>query len=517
MQKITVTQQTFYAIWTLFLIPFSVGSPNVWLSAADVAAKNTRPLNVVVILADDLGWSDTTLYGHTSFHRTPNLQRLADRGMTFTHAYSASPLCSPTRSSILTGLNPARTGITTPNCHDKEVILNASVTPNAPPGNKSLQCKSVTRLNTTYPGMGTILRDAGYVTGHFGKWHLGLEPYSPLEHGFSVDLPHTAGPGPAGNFVAPWKFPNFKENMPNEHIEDRMAKEAAAFMEAYRDQPFFLNYWMFSVHAPFNAKEEYIKEAAGRIDANDAQRSPTYAAMIHSFDDAIGTLIDTLDRLKLTERTLIIFTSDNGGNMYNTVDATTPTSNRPLRGGKATVFEGGIRVPWVVSCPSVTAPKSTSNALVQSTDILSTVLDVLQIKPPTGMTSDGISIVPALKGQALERDAIFTYFPHAPGVPDWLPPSVSIHAGDWKLIRLFHNGDNGAHQYLLYNLANDLGEKQNLAAQEPDRVRALDARIEQFLKDTKAVVPTANPKFDATKYRPELVGVPTEKKPADKK
>jgi arylsulfatase A-like enzyme len=359
--------------------------------------------------------------------------------------------------------------------------------------------------------MGTILRDAGYVTGHFGKWHLGLEPYSPLEHGFSVDLPHWPGPGPAGSFVAPWKYPAFKEKSPKEHIEDRMADEAVAFLEDHRDQPFFLNYWMFSVHAPFDAKSDYISEASGRINPTDAQRSPTYAGMIRSFDDAIGKLIDTLDRLKLTENTLIIFTSDNGGNMYNTIDNTTPTSNRPLRGGKATMFEGGIRVPWVVSCPSVIPAKSTNNALVQSTDLLSTVLDVLHIKPPTNLTSDGISIMPALKGQALARDAIFTFFPHAPGVPDWLPPSVCIHSGDWKLIRLFHNGDNGAHQYLLYNLANDLGEKQNLAAQEPDRVRDLDAKIEQFLKDTNAVVPTANPKFDPTKYRPELVGVQTVK------
>jgi arylsulfatase A-like enzyme len=473
--------------------------------------------NVIVILADDLGWSDTTLYGHTAYYQTPNVERLAKRGMTFTRAYSASPLCSPTRSALLTGQSPARTGITVPNCHVPQVVLQATTGKKAPVDQKAIQPDPVTRLKTEYRTLAETLKDAGYATAHFGKWHLGPEPYSPLQQGFDFDLPHHPGPGPAGSFVAPWKFTNFKEKSPGEHIEDRMAAEAVAWMEQTKDKPFYMNYWMFSVHAPFDAKKANIETHRGRIDAKDAQRSPTYAAMIQSMDDAIGTLLDGLDRLKLADNTIIIFTADNGGNMYNEVDGTTPTSNRPLRGGKATMFEGGTRVPGVVVWPGIAAPGSRSDALVQSEDFYPTLMAGVGIQSlgdsersakastPT-QRFDGASILPALKGDALSGKAVFQYFPHNPGVPDWLPPAVSVHRDDWKLIRIFHGGEKGAHRHLLFNLRDDLGEKNNLAAQKPDLVAELDAMIETFLTDTKAVVPVPNPAFDPAKYRPELEG-----------
>ena len=163
------------------------------------------------------------------------------------------------------------------------------------------------------------MKDAGYATGHFGKWHLGPEPYSPLQQGFDVDVPHWPGPGPAGSYVAPWKFKDFDADPgePQQHIEDRMAKEAVAFMEKHKDRPFFLNYWMFSVHAPFDAKKALIEKYRGRVNPADPQRCPTYAAMVESMDDAVGTLLDTLDRLGIADRTMIVFFSDNGGNMYN--------------------------------------------------------------------------------------------------------------------------------------------------------------------------------------------------------
>lgn len=481
------------------------------LSSATAAAD--KP-NVLFILADDLGWADTTLYGHTKFYRTPNLERLAKRGMTFTRAYSASPLCSPTRSSILTGLSPARTGITAPNCHLPQVVLQATPGTKAAPGNKSVGPNPVTRLNTTYYTLAEALKDAGYATGHFGKWHLGPEPYSPLQQGFDVDVPHWPGPGPAGSYVAPWKFKDFDADPgePNQHIEDRMAKEAVAFMEKHKNEPFFLNYWMFSVHAPFDAKRAIIEKYRVFVDPSDPQRSPTYAAMVESMDDAVGALLDNLDRLGLTKRTIIVFFSDNGGNMYNEVDGTTPTSNAPLRGGKATVFEGGIRVPCIVSWPGYVVPGTCSDAIVQSSDFYPTLLDLLALKPQPGQKFDGISIAPALKGQPLERDAIFTYFPHNPAVPDWLPPAVVVHQGDWKLIRLFYQGENGAHRWQLFNLRDDLGEKNDLAAKEPARVKQMDALIERFLTDTKAIEPVPNPDFDPAKYHPEDEGQQKPKK-----
>ncbi|MDB4310877.1 sulfatase, partial [bacterium] len=327
---------------------------------------------------------DTTLYGHTKLYQTPNIERLAKRGMTFTRAYSASPLCSPTRSSILTGLHPARTGLTTPNCHTGQPILSASEGKTGNPAKKAVQPNPVNRLDTKFYTLGESFRDAGYATGHFGKWHLGAAPHSPLEHGFEIDIPHWHGPGPAGNFVAPWRYPDFDPNTPNEHIEDRMAEEAVAFMEKNQDKPFLLNYWMFSVHAPFDAKPKVIDKYRALIDPKDPQRSPTYAAMVEAMDDAVGTLIDALDRLKIADNTIIVFFSDNGGNMYNEIDGTSPTSNFPLRGGKAAMFEGGVRVPMIVAWPGNIAADTRNDALVQSTDFFPTFLDLLPLKKRRG-------------------------------------------------------------------------------------------------------------------------------------
>ncbi|MCM2370987.1 sulfatase [Aporhodopirellula aestuarii] len=481
----------------------------------DANAAETKP-NVVFILADDLGFSDTTLYGTTKFYRTPNMERLAARGMTFSRAYASSPLCSPTRSSILTGLSPARTDITAPVCHLPVARMKATQGDAAPPNKKAILPNSATRLDTKHYTLAEMFRDNGYATAHFGKWHLGPEPYSPLEHGFDVDIPHWPGPGPAGSYVAPWKYPDFDPQTPQEHIEDRMAEEAVAYMEAHRDEPFFLNYWMFSVHAPFDAKQKLIDKYKKRVDPNDPQRSPTYAAMIESMDDAVGTLIDALDRLGIADNTIVIFASDNGGNMYNAVDDSTATSNAPLRGGKATMYEGGVRGPGVVVYPGVVEPGSRSDEVIQSADFYPTLLELLKIEKQPEQLFDGISIVPALKGGKLQREGIYTYFPHSPGVPDWLPPAVSVHRGDWKLIRLFYNGENGKHRYKLYDLKHGLGETTDLAAQYPDIVMELDAMIEDFLVDTGAVLPRPNPNFDPSRYDPTLEGKATLKGGANK-
>lgn len=496
------------------------------------SAEAVRAPNIIFILADDLGWSDTTLYGTTKFYQTPNLKRLAKRGVTLTRAYSASPLCSPTRSAILTGLSPARTGITTPNCHLPQVVLEATIGKAAPPAQKSIQPTPASRLKLEYRTLAESLKDAGYATGHFGKWHLGAEPYSPLQQGFDVDVPHHPGPGPAGSYVAPWKFKDFDHDpdVPHQHIEDRMAKEAAAFIQQHHNRPFFLNYWMFSVHAPFDAKSALIEKHRARVNPHDAQRCPTYAAMVESMDDAVGTLLNALDQHKLTDNTIIIFTADNGGNMYSDVQGEVPTSNAPLRGGKATLFEGGTRVPCVIVMPGVTQPGNWSDAIVQSEDYYPTLLEAIGIKPQPGQQFDGISLLPALKQSkasplsitpdpalnAAEQDqrAVFQYFPHSPSVPDWLPPAVSVHRGDWKLIRIFHGGDQGQHRYLLFNLREDLGEKHNLALKHPMLVAELDAMIESFLTETKAVVPVPNPAFNPADYRPELEGQATVKRKA---
>ncbi|MEL6896352.1 MAG: sulfatase-like hydrolase/transferase, partial [Planctomycetota bacterium] len=189
--------------------PPSTVKPSATIPSLDtqtIRVPSPDATNVVMILADDLGWADTTLYGHTRLYRTPNLQRLANRGMLFTRAYSNSPLCSPTRASLLTGQTPARHGSTAPQHHLPVKRMKASIKPNAPAGNKAVETESVTRLDTTIPTLGKLIRQAGYRNAHFGKWHLGPEPFSPLQHGFQSDMPHHPGPGPAGSYVAPWKF-----------------------------------------------------------------------------------------------------------------------------------------------------------------------------------------------------------------------------------------------------------------------------------------------------------------------
>lgn len=498
-------------IGVLALVPVAVSAQ------AQAQRPTADKMNVIFILADDLGWSDVTLYGNTKLYQTPNLERLAARGMTFSRAYSASPLSSPTRASILTGQTTARTGITAPVCHTPQVHMRATVMPKAPVGNKSIECASATRLDTKLPTLGKLIKENGYATAHFGKWHLGPEPYSPLQHGFDVDVPHWPGPGPAGSYVAPWKFPKFMPVTPNEHLEERMSSEAVSWLKSRNpDQPFYMNYWQFSVHAPFDARRDLIKQYRNRIDLNEAQRSAVYAAMVHSMDDAVGALLDEVDRQGIADRTIIVFLSDNGGNMYDGVSetaadgsryVTAPTSNAPLRGGKATMFEGGIRVPCVVVWPGVTKPGTRSEAMVQSTDFYPTLLNALNIPIPKNHKVDGSNIKPALVGAKYERKPMFTYFPHSPGVPDWLPAAIAVHVGDWKLIRLFYQGDNGAHGYMLYNIKNDISESNNLAAKNPAKVKELDKLIEAHLKEAKTVIPVPNPAFDITKYDPSQIGV----------
>lgn len=477
------------------------------LMAASFAEK--QPPNLVFILADDLGWADTTLYGKTDLYQTPNLERLRERGMLFTQAYAASPLCSPTRSAILSGLSPARTGITYPMAHSPQVVMKSTVPAQAAPGQKTIMPRPVTRLDTSYPTIVKALKSAGYAAGHFGKWHLGSEPFSPLEHGFDVDLPHYAGYGPAGNFVAPWEYESFDPDpeIPNEHIEDRMAKEAVAWMEAHKEGPFFLNYWQFSVHSPFDAKADLIEKYRALIDPYSSQRSPTYAAMVESMDDAIGTLMDAIDRLGIADNTIIIFTSDNGGNMYGRADNTLPTSNAPLRGGKATIFEGGTRIPCIVAWPGLTQAGSTSDALIQSEDFFPTLLANLGIAPVEGQIFDGIDITPALKGEQLERNVLFQYFPHILSAPDWLPPSMAMREGDWKMIRIFHGDKDQQHRHLLYHLKTDLGEVEDLSKENPEIVAKMSAQMDKFLAETGAVLPLPNPAFDPKQFRPEQIGV----------
>jgi arylsulfatase A-like enzyme len=508
------------------------------IMAATAAAE--PPKNIVLILADDLGWADTTLYGKTSLYETPNIERLATRGMTFSSAY-ASPICSPTRASIMTGQNPARHGMTAPAAHLGAERFEAVASENGPPHQKCTNVRSSTRLNPGLPFLSKVLKGAGYSTAHFGKWHLGREPHSPLERGFDVDLPHWWGPGPKSSYLAPWGYenPGFEEGEPGDHIEDRMAKEAVSWLKNRdRSEPFFMNYWQFSVHAPFGAKPELIDhyrqklgdsvDGLSRPDVREKllnphepgiglpQQSPTYAAMVHSLDDAVGSLLDALDEEGIADETVIVFYSDNGGNIHCGLEETassgekyiTPiTSNHPLRGGKGGIHEGGVRVPAVVVWPGVTRPGSRSDVRIQAIDLYPTILRMLNVERPSGHVIDGVDFAQALHGEDMDRGPMFTHVPGHGGTPHWLPPSMSVHHGDWKLIRTFHYGENGKHQSRLYNLREDIGESTNLATAHPEKVKQLDRLIEEYIVEANVVIPSPNPNFELAKFDPSTIGV----------
>ncbi len=469
---------------------------------ADDAAQKTRP-NIVLILADDLGWADLGCYG-SRYHQTPHLDAFANRGMRFTQAYAASPLCSPTRASVLTGLYPARIGITNPVCHEKEEILAARLVESAPPSIRVLQAVSATRLKLDYFTLAEALQEAGYATGHFGKWHLGLPPYDPLHQGFGVDFPHWSGPGPAGSYVAPWKFPpEMLQGKPGEHLEERMASEVVKFLRENRDRPFFLNYWCFSVHSPWNAKPELVDKYRATADPKQPRRNPVYAAMVESLDDAVGRVVHEIDDLGIADRTVIVFMSDNGGVDWhepkmkaNAGMDDPPTSNLPLRGGKASLYEGGTREPLIVAWPGVARAGAVSDALVQSTDFYPTILEICGLAPRAGQKFDGVSFAPALRGGKSVRDSVFCSFPHLNINPaDEGKPGAYVREGDWKLIRRFHGNLDQTDAFELFNLANDLGETNNLAIAMPDKTRELDARLTEFLADTRAVIPRRNPAY----------------------
>ena len=516
----------------------------LWLFGAVIASQavsaENQTKNVVLILADDLGWADTTLYGKTSLYETPNIERLAARGMTFSNAY-ASPICSPTRASIMTGQNPARHGMTAPAAHLANEQFEATVGERGLPSQKCTNVKSATRLDPDLPMLGQVLHNAGYATAHFGKWHLGREPHSPLESGFDIDLPHWWGPGPKTSYLAPWGYsnPQFKEGQPGDHIEDRMAAEAVSWLNQ-RDQtkPFFLNYWQFSVHAPFGAKSELIERYREKLGSSVdgltqrevrerllishepsiglPQQSPTYAAMVHSLDDAVGSLLDALDAEGITDQTVIIFYSDNGGNIHCGLEEraasgekyiTPITSNHPLRGGKGGIHEGGIRVPAVVVWPGVTNPGSRNETRIQAIDLYPTILRMLGVQVPTATVIDGVDFTEALRGAKLERSPMFTYLPSHGNTPHWLPPSMSVHLGDWKLIRTFYYGEDNAHEYRLYNLRDDIGESNNLATVRPEKKRELDGLINAYIREVDVVLPAVNPNFDPDAFHPEKIGV----------
>ncbi len=475
-----------------------------------VAALAADRPNVVLILADDLGIRDLGCCGST-YHETPNIDRLAARGVRLTNAFSASPLCSPTRASIMTGQHPARTGITAPACHIAQVQLVKGLVPGDA---RVLVANSLTRLRSDYYTLAEALRDAGYATAHFGKWHLGhnLQPgdaYEPRDQGFDLDWPHTPrapGPGGGGGYLAPWKFiddPTITDES-GRHIDERMADEAGAFIRASKGRPFFVNFWLFSVHSPWNARRELISHFEKKVDPANPQRNPLYAAMVKSMDDAVGRLLHHLEDSGEADNTVVVFWSDNGGYAYppKKTDpegyASVPaTSNLPYRSGKASLYDGGTREPGIVVWPGRVKSGTTADFLMQSTDLYPTLLTICGASPRDGQVIDGLDQTAALTGGASPRTRLFCHFPHGnatrDSVMDGFYAGSSMRQGDLKLIRFYARAEDGADELELYDVTKDPGERTNIAAGHPDAVSTLNELLQHALLETQAVIPRFNP------------------------
>ena len=488
-------------------------------AAYGIPADQERSPNIVFILADDLGWADTTPYGST-FHETPNIQGLAEEGMRFTNAHSTSPVCSPARASLMTGLYAERLGMTQPAGHISKVYLEPTLPERNWPWFEAITPVSTTRLDTDFVTFPKLLRANGYRTGHFGKWHVGPEPYSPLEHGFDVDVPHTDSHGPKGSyFGAPTQYGEDFTLEKGEHLEDRMAEEAIQFIEENRDRPFFLNYWAFSVHTPPFAKpellEKYREKAAG-LPPGARQRNPIYAGMVETLDTNIGKLLDAIKAAGIAENTIVILFSDNGGTLgpnyreeaywgngtKEEILEIPLTSNHPKRAGKGTIYDGGTAVPCIVRWPGKVRGGTVSEAFFSGADFFPTFLEMAGVRIPYGLKLDGVSQVPALLEMGKPRQVLYGFWPNYIEQTGSIP-AAWIREGDYKLIRYFADGPNQTDRHELYDVEQDPGEENDLAGQMPDVLAELSEKLDRHLIKTGAVIPVPNPNYDPEAVKPE--------------
>jgi arylsulfatase A-like enzyme len=457
-----------------------------------------RPPNIVFFLADDLGWRDLGCFGST-YYDTPNIDELAENGMLFTRAYAANPLCSPTRASIMTGKYPVRLGLITPSGHLPPNPEEPWYDPRLAPHCKTIPPNSRTFLDTVEYTIAEALRDAGYVTAHMGKWHMGLdEPYFPDQQGFQVTVHGAPDPGPRSYF-SPYGFRkgNFPDGPKGEYIADRLTIEAEKFIENNRDQPFLLHLWHYNVHGPWGFKEELATPFREKKDPQGLQDNPVMGSMIKSLDISLGRVVDKLKELGIYDRTIIIFFSDNGGNRHSLItdEDIFPTNNAPLRYGKGFLHEGGIRVPMIISWPGVVQPGSRTDALVSSVDFYSTMLEMAGIRETRQENMDGTSLVPLLKKGRSQGDRVI--FNAAPtGFFFEFPPAACVHRGKWKLIKWYETNRQCPDEYELFDLEQDIGETLNLASQHPELVRELAAEMERVVQRTGARMPIPNPDYD---------------------
>ena len=437
-----------------------------------IAADRPRPPNFIVILMDDMGWRDVGFMGNR-FVETPNIDRLAKNGLVFTQSYASAPNCSPTRACLMSGQYTPRHGIYT------------VVDPRQPVGSawhKLTAAESKSDLATDVVTIAESLQAGGYATAFFGMWNLGrgrTGPVTPGGQGFKhVVFPENLGFAKDAYFDKDGKY-----------LSDRLTDEVLKFVQRNREQPFFVYLPDHAVHAPFEPKPDLLKKYEQKAThSTDRRDDPAYAATIEAVDQNVGRIIELLTRQKLVDNTVVIFTSDNGG---------TPQYTAPLKGSKGELYEGGIRVPLVVSWPGLKKPGSKCDAPVSSIDLYPTLLELAGIHPPVRQVLDGVSLVPAFNGASeLARERLFWHFPCYVGRAT---PSSAIREGDLKLIEFFENGGRRE----LYNLRSDPNEERNLIATMPEKASELYRTLQAWQTETGAAIPSgANPNYDPKAERP---------------
>jgi len=449
------------------------------LSGLCSAANAERP-NIVFIMMDDLGATDLGCTG-SKYYQTPNIDRLAAQGMRFTQAYSACPVCSPTRAALLTGLYPARLHLTD--------FIPGEVDPRK---HKLLRPEFHQELPLETVTIAERLQDAGYVTAAIGKWHLGAAGFEPERHGFKIAMGGFERGSVVSHF-APYlkdgrQLPGLENPPDGEFITERLTTEAEKFLAQQRaDQPFFLYLSLYAVHTPIQAQSDAIARYAA-IKPPGLQRNPVFAGLVDAMDKSVGRVLAKLDELKLADNTLVIFTSDNGGLATSGQPTNLPaTNNAPLREGKGYLYEGGIRVPLIVRWPGHAAPGSTCGVPTITMDLASTICAACEVTVSDLL--DGVSILPLLEGQNIPlRDTLYWHYPHYS--PQGGRAGGAVRDGDYKLIEFY---DSGRREF--FNLVDDISESQNLIEREPQVAERLAAKLASWLKEVDAQMPTPNAGF----------------------
>jgi arylsulfatase A-like enzyme len=440
-----------------------------------------RPLNILFILVDDMGWRDVGFMG-SRYYETPHIDALAAEGMVFTQAYTNAPNCAPSRASLLTGQYTPRQGIYPVGNPDRGDSGRR----------KLLSIPNETTLPADAFTVAEGLREAGYATASLGKWHLGDGAETgPLGQGFDVNIGGNHLGHPASYF-SPYRNEDLPDGPEGEQLTERLTAEAMAFLERHRDQPFFLYLTLYAVHTPLQARANLVAKYEAKP-GDGGQRNATYAAMVETVDVCVGRLLARLDELGLSDNTLVVFFSDNGG-------VGGITSQAPLRGGKGMLYEGGLRVPMAVRWPGTVRPGTTCDDPVIGMDFFPTLLEAAGASPPEDGLVDGVSLLPLLHGgDSLHRHGLFWHFPaylegQAQGARDphfRTRPGGAVRQGDWKLIEYFEDG-----ALELYNLREDVGETRNLADRQPARARELHDLMVAWRQEVEAPVPTEpNPAY----------------------